>query len=60
MAKKSKKSRQRSAASRKRVRARDKAIEAAFRGEVNTREKKIPEKKIYSRKKKHSKSADEA
>ena len=59
MAKKSKnKNKKRSSMARKRTRARDKTIEAAFRGEVNTREKKIPEKKIYSRKKKHNKKDD--
>jgi hypothetical protein len=38
-------------ASKAKIRARDKTILAAFRGEANTREKRIPEKKIYSRKK---------
>lgn len=47
MARKTKK---RSAKARKRTRARDKTIEAAFKGEVNMREKKVPNKRIYSRK----------
>jgi len=54
--KKNKQKNKKSAKARARVRARDKTIEAAFRGEVNTKEKVIPEKKIYSRKKKHKTS----
>lgn len=58
MAKAKKKSAKKKAKA-KNIRARDKTIEAAFRREVNTKEKIIPEKKIYTRKKKHKGKGDQ-
>lgn len=47
---KKKKSKAKKSKAKNRLRKRDTTIEASFRGEVNTREQKIPDRKIYNRK----------